>query len=80
ECIKICHGVFCKSYGQKIKNNDRGKNSLKITLFRCIGYLSRGDLKTRKEFAGPYIPTPNAQCLGKYNFEYSFVLLNSNSI
>ncbi|MCX7845901.1 MAG: glycosyl hydrolase-related protein [Dictyoglomaceae bacterium] len=57
-----------------------GKTSLKITLLRCIGYLSRGDLKTRKGFAGPYIPTPEAQCLGKYNFEYSFVLLNSNNI
>jgi len=54
------------------------ETSCKITLLRSIGYLSRGDLITRKGYAGPFLPTPEAQCLGKYNFEYSFIILNSD--
>jgi len=54
------------------------ETSLKITLLRAVGYLSRGDLTTRKGHAGPYFSTPEAQCLGKYNFDYSFVILNTN--
>ncbi|MCD6239213.1 MAG: hypothetical protein J7K51_07845 [Thermotogae bacterium] len=47
---------------------------LKITLLRSIGWLSRSDIFTRKSRAGPLIPTPEAQCIGKYSFEYSFIL------
>ncbi len=54
------------------------ETSLKITLLRSVGYLSRGDLTTRKGHAGPFMPTPEGQCLGRYNFEYSFIILNSN--
>ncbi|MGB9858291.1 MAG: glycoside hydrolase family 38 C-terminal domain-containing protein [Dictyoglomaceae bacterium] len=54
------------------------ETSCKVTLLRSVGYLSRGDLITRKGHAGPSPSTPEAQCLGKYNFEYSFVLLNSD--
>lgn len=55
------------------------ETSLKVTLLRSVGYLSRGDLTTRKGHAGPFIPTPEGQCLGRYNFEYSFIILNSNN-
>lgn len=54
------------------------ETSLKITLLRSVGYLSRGDLITRKGHAGSFLSTPEAQCLGKHNFEYSFVVLNSD--
>ncbi|MCS7215471.1 MAG: glycosyl hydrolase-related protein [Thermodesulfovibrio sp.] len=54
------------------------ETSLKITLLRSVGYLSRGDLTTRKGHAGPFIPTPEGQCIGRYNFEYSFIILNSS--
>jgi len=62
-------------YEVKRKENE---TSLKITLLRSVGYLSRGDLKTRKRHAGPYLPTPEAQCIGKYKLDYSFIMLNSD--
>jgi len=34
-----------------------------ITLVRAVGWLSRYDLHTRPEPAGPALPTPGAQCL-----------------
>ena len=40
------------------------------TLFRSIGWLSRGDLLTRDDNAGPSVPTPEAQLMGLHTFEY----------
>ena len=42
-----------------------------LTLLRCVGYLSRGDLRTRPGEAGGTIPTPEAQCPGRHAFEYA---------
>jgi len=56
-----------------------GTTKISITLLRAIGWLSRGDLKTRKNHAGPYIPAPEAQCLGKYRYRYSFHILKEGS-
>lgn len=36
-----------------------------FTLVRSVGWLSRGDLATRPMEAGPNLPTPGAQCLGR---------------
>lgn len=44
-----------------------------ITLFRAVGWLSRGDLATRKGHAGPQIATPEAQCKRRFVFEYSII-------
>jgi alpha-mannosidase len=44
-----------------------------LTLFRSIGWLSRKDIITRPTHAGPALPTPDAQCLGKNIFEYSII-------
>lgn len=44
-----------------------------ITLLRCVGWLSRDDLSTRKGHAGPGLPTPGAQMQGVWHFEYSIV-------
>ncbi len=44
-----------------------------LTLLRCVGWLSRGDLATRHGDAGPSIPTPGAQLPGTHTFEYSIV-------
>ena len=44
-----------------------------ITLMRCIGWLSRPDLLTRPGNAGPFVPTPDAQCLRKLTFEYCII-------
>ncbi len=44
--------------------------TIALTLLRCIGWLSRDDLWVRRIAAGPLVPTPGAQCLGDYEYEY----------
>ncbi len=56
---------------------DNENTKATFTLLRSVGWLSRDDLLTRKGHAGPPIPTPEAQCLGKYELRYSFSILNS---
>ncbi len=52
---------------------------LSLTLLRAVGWLSRGDLLTRKNGAGPYFPTPDAQCIREHVYRYSIVLLKEGS-
>lgn len=42
---------------------------LAVTLVRSVGWLSRDDLTSRPQGAGPSIPTPEAQCPGRHRFE-----------
>ncbi len=44
-----------------------------VTLLRCVEWLSRGDLATRRGHAGPMEHTPEAQCLGTYSCDYALV-------
>lgn len=44
-----------------------------LTLLRCVDWLSREDLATRRGHAGPMLHTPEAQGLGKHVFEYALV-------
>jgi len=44
-----------------------------VTLLRCVEWLSRGDLSTRRGHAGPMEYTPEAQCLGNQEFDYALV-------
>jgi alpha-mannosidase/mannosylglycerate hydrolase len=45
-----------------------------LTLIRGVGWLSRRDLRTRGNGAGPGFETPEAQCLGEYEFRYGLVI------
>src|SRR5206468_11357018 len=42
-----------------------------LTLLRCVGWLSRGDLATRPGHAGPGLPTPGRQTSGVPTFAYA---------
>ncbi|HEX7022224.1 MAG TPA: glycoside hydrolase family 38 C-terminal domain-containing protein, partial [Trueperaceae bacterium] len=42
---------------------------LGVTLLRAVGWLSRDDLLSRPQGAGPSLPTPGAQCTGEHAFE-----------
>lgn len=44
-----------------------------LTLTRCVGWLSRDDLDTRRGHAGPGIETPGAQMPGRWTFEYAII-------
>ena len=50
-------------------------SAIAITLFRAVGFLSRGDLPERRGHAGPQLETPSAQCLGDLTFRYCVVPL-----
>ncbi len=47
--------------------------TIALTLLRCIEWLSRDDLWVRRIAAGPLVPTPGAQCLGDYEYEYAIL-------
>ncbi len=47
----------------------QGGVDLAVTLLRSVGWLSRDDLLTRRQGAGPALATPEAQCLGRHRFE-----------
>jgi membrane-associated phospholipid phosphatase len=50
-------------------------SAIALTLFRAVGFLSRGDLPERRGHAGPQLETPSAQCLGDLTFRYAVVPL-----
>jgi hypothetical protein len=52
---------------------DDGTGTIALTLLRAVGFLSRGDLLSRIEGAGPVMPTPDAQMIGPFAAEYSIV-------
>jgi alpha-mannosidase len=45
--------------------------TIALTLLRCVGWLSRGDLANRRGPAGPILPTPEAQLPGTWSFDYA---------
>jgi alpha-mannosidase len=51
-----------------------GATTLLLTLLRCVGWLSRSDLATRRGGAGPELETPAAQELGAHHFEFAVVV------
>jgi len=48
-------------------------NEIALTLLRCVGWLSRDDLSTRRGHAGPFLATPAAQMNGRWTFKYSII-------
>lgn len=48
-------------------------SEIAITLLRCVGWLSRDDLSTRRGGAGPQLATPGAQMHGAHTFNYSII-------
>ena len=56
------------------------EHKIALTLFRAVGWLARGDLLTRVGDAGPMIFTPEAQCLRRFDFHYSFMPYHDKTI
>jgi alpha-mannosidase len=52
---------------------DDGTVTIALTLLRCVGWLSRSDLRTRRGPAGPSLETPGAQMQGRWTFHYSLI-------
>jgi alpha-mannosidase len=58
----------------EVVQNDAGQQAIAVTLLRCVDWLSRGDLATRRGHAGPMFYTPEGQCLGHHEFDYALVM------
>ncbi len=54
-------------------STDKNQMAVALTLLRCVEWLSRGDLSTRRGHAGPMEYTPEAQCLGLHQFDYALL-------
>ncbi len=58
----------------EVHKTENGNAEIAITLLRCVGWLSRDDITTRKGHAGLMgIATPGAQMIGNYAFDYSII-------
>jgi len=58
----------------EVLKTENDNDEIAITLLRCVGWLSRDDITTRKGHAGPMgMATPEAQMIGKYAFDYSII-------
>jgi alpha-mannosidase len=57
-------------YEAEVRNESQG-SSILLTMLRCIGWLSRSDLATRRGGAGPELETPAAQELGEHRFSFA---------
>ena len=55
-----------------------GATTILLTLLRCVGWLSRSDLATRRGGAGPELETPDAQELGAHRFEFAVATFNGS--
>lgn len=53
--------------------NDDSTITVALTLVRCVGWLSKGTMRTRKAQAGPTMETPGAQMQGRWTFAYSII-------
>ncbi|MFZ4617643.1 MAG: glycoside hydrolase family 38 C-terminal domain-containing protein, partial [Rectinemataceae bacterium] len=69
------HGVSIASDStNEYESLDQGGQTwIRLTLLRCVGWLSRPDLFTRKGNGGWNLPTPGAQCKGPQHFEYAAI-------
>jgi alpha-mannosidase len=53
--------------------DEAGTITIALTLLRCVGWLSKGIMRTRKIQAGPAMKTPGAQLPGRWTFAYSII-------
>jgi mannosylglycerate hydrolase len=70
-------GVALMSRGlpeHEVQREADGGTLLALTLVRGVGWLARGDLSCMDHAAGPMVPTPEAQELGRRTFEYALLL------
>jgi alpha-mannosidase len=62
----MCRGIL----EVEVRSKPAGSTIL-LTLLRCVGWLSRSDLATRRGGAGPELETPDAQEIGTHRFEFA---------
>jgi mannosylglycerate hydrolase len=80
EFTTVTNGIISLSIANRglpeveVLQNENNQTEIALTLLRCVGWLSRDDLTTRKSHAGPMnVATPAAQMPGKHTFHYSVI-------
>ncbi|MBK7124343.1 MAG: hypothetical protein IPH65_00255 [Dehalococcoidia bacterium] len=64
--------VFNKGLQEgEVVRDAKGRQAYALTLLRCVGWLSRPDLVSRRGGAGPTISTEDSQMQGTHTFEFS---------
>jgi len=75
EGSKVAAAILSRGlYEVEARAEREGATTLLLTLLRCVGWLSRSDLATRRGGAGPELETPAAQELGAHHFEFAVAL------
>jgi len=79
EGSKVAAAILSRGlYEVEARPEREGATTLLLTLLRCVGWLSRSDLATRRGGAGPELETPAAQELGAHHFEFAVVLYHGS--
>jgi len=65
--------VSCESTNEFECVQGLGQSLVRLTLLRCVGWLSRPDLLARRGNGGWNLPSPGAQCQGSHGFEFGLV-------
>jgi hypothetical protein len=62
----------------EVVRDRKGRQAYALTLLRCVGWLSRPDLVSRRGGAGPTISTEDSQMHGTHTFEFSLTTYRGN--
>jgi alpha-mannosidase len=63
--------VFNRGLAEYEILRDSGRDTVAVTLLRCVDNISRAGLLTRSDHAGIPYPTPEGQCQGEHTFDYA---------
>ncbi len=67
-------GASLSIFPRGLKEYEVHGSDLHITLFRSVGWITKGEIKTRIGDAGPLMYTPGAQCIGEFNLELALYI------
>jgi alpha-mannosidase len=71
--------VFNKGLQEgEVVRDTKGRQAYALTLLRCVGWLSRPDLVSRRGGAGPTISTEGSRMQGEHTFEFSLTTYRGN--
>ncbi len=71
ESAELSVAIMSRGIYETEARRDAAGTTILLTLLRCVGWLSRGDLKMRRGDAGPEFETPDAQEIARHRFQFA---------
>jgi alpha-mannosidase len=71
ESAQLSAAIMSRGIYETEARRDATGTTILLTLLRCVGWLSRGDLTMRRGDAGPEFETPDAQEIGPHRFQFA---------